>query len=678
MPLVGGYDHYLRSLRRVAEIAREDGIPRADFVKRTAERLGIKAKSAELRIDFLRKVGFLVEDSEQVAVPNLIEAWLLDGDATPLLVRMHTEMQFIGEMLKALDKPMPTVELLTEANQQYLMGWTTKHQIDHRRGWLQSAGLTGWRSDRGLYRTDAGTEFLSRIVVEPPFNRPHVHSAIGVVGVESLGPIQHDTAEHQPRRVAQVSWKDRASGVLPMPGGYDGYLDSLRWLAKSVQEASQTRSEIAERMAQRFNLTDTSVETRVSFLQKAGFLRIESGSVVLPDFMKSWLRDGDSDHVIMQLHIGVRFVGEMLEMLAEPTTTVDLHRLARKQYSLDWETRTQIENRRGWLQSAGLIRYDRRSRCLYRTDKGTDFLELVVVEPPLDGADDRHHVAVPVSPTPGREEPQRADPLPNSKSAGQSGQVDDLVNRIISASTDSKNPTEFERAVCDAFGFLGFDSEHLGGSGLTDVLLTARLGRDASYRVAVDAKTSGSGPLTDGQVDWITLGEHRRNHAADFSMVIGPNPSGRRLITRAEEQAVAVLSAEELTALCTSHAAQPLPLADYKSLFESGGKADLSAVEHRSNEANRLVALAKRLLYAIGDEAEHLGPRTARDLLGRLYRDEGAPAATEPQVRDLLASLASPLVDAIQGNPDSGYVLSCSPAVTAERLRILGEALTDI
>ena len=674
MPLVGGYDHYLRSLRRVAEIAREDGIPRAEFVKRTGERLGIKAKSAELRIDFLRKVGFLIEDSEQVAVPNLIEAWLLDGDATPLLVRMHTEMQFIGEMLKALDKPMPTMELLTEANQQYLMGWTTKHQIDHRRGWLQSAGLMGWRSDGGLYRTDAGMEFLSLIVVEPPFNESHVHSATGAVGVGSLGPIQHDTAEHQPRQVAHASWKDRASGVLPMPGGYDGYLDSLRWLAKSVQEVSQTRSEIAERMARRFNLTDTSVETRVSFLQKAGFLRIESGSVVLPGFMKSWLRDGDTAHVIMQLHLGVQFVGEMLEMLAEPTTTVDLHRLACKQYSMGWETRTQIENRRGWLQPAGLIRYDKRSRCLYRTDKGTDFLELVVVEPPLNGADDRHHVAVPVHPTPGRVEPQRADPPPDPKSARQSGWVDDLVDRIVSTSTDNRNTTEFELAVRDAFDFLGFDAEHLGGSGLTDVLLTARLGRGASYRVAVDAKTSGSGTLTKVG-DWITLVEHRENHDAHFSMLIGPNPSGRRLMTRATEQGIAVLSAKALAGLCRSHAAHPLGLADYRSLFECRGKADLSSILKQNDEAKRRLMLSKWILDAIGDEAEHLGSRTARDLHGRLYRDAVVPAVTEDEIQDLLGTLASPLVGAISGDLDNGYVLACSLAVTTERLRILGEAL---
>ena len=428
-------------------------------------------------------------------------------------------------------------------------------------------------------------------------------------------------------------------------------------------------------MMHQYAINGENARLVIGFLKRVGFLRVGSDGCSLPNMVQSWLHDGDSTPLMVILHNKVRLIGEMLAAVDDPMKTAELHRWANDRYRTGWKNRMQIGIRVAWLRSAGLMHRD--NLHLYRTDAGSAFLDHIVVEPPLDRADDLHQVAVSARLTPGREEPHRLNPPQDREQTRQSGQVDDLVDRIVSASTDSRNPTEFERAVCDAFGFLGFDAEHLGGSGLTDVLLTARLGRDASYRVAVDAKTSGSGPLTDGQVDWITLGEHRKNHAADFSMVIGPSPSGRRLITRAEEQGVAVLSAEELADLCSSHAAQPLALEDYRSLFESGGKADLSGVKHRSSQANRLMALAKRLLDAIGDEAEHLGPRTARDLLGRLYRDGGAPDTTEPQIRDLLESLASPLVGAIHGDPESGYVLACSPAVTAERLHILGEALSD-
>jgi len=470
-----------------------------------------------------------------------------------------------------------------------------------------------------------------------------------------------------------VPWEKRLKSIESMPGGVTNYLESLRWIAHQVGEEPVAPEALAARLMHEYAIGGENARLVVAFLKRVGFLRVDSDGCSLSEVMQSWLRDGDATPVMVVLHHKVRLIGEMLEAAGAPMKISELHRWANDRYRTGWKNSAQIGIRVAWLRSAGLVRRD--SLHLYRTDAGSAFLDLVVVEPPLSGADVPHQMAAPARVTPGREELQGADSPPDRESAEQSDPVDELVDRIVGASTDSSNPTEFELAVHDAFGFLGFDAEHLGGSGLTDVLLTARLGRNASYRVAVDAKTSGSGTLTDGQVDWITLGEHRKNHAADFSMVIGPNPSGKRLIARAQAQDVAVLSAEELAHLCSRHAAQPLGLSDYKSMFQNGGKADLSGVEHRSSEANRLMALAKRLLDAIGDEAEHLGPRTARDLLGRLYRDEGTPDTTEPQIRDLLTSLASPLVDAIQGDPEHGYELSGSSTVTAARLRVLGEVL---
>lgn len=470
-----------------------------------------------------------------------------------------------------------------------------------------------------------------------------------------------------------MPWEKRLKSIDSMPGGVTNYLESLRWTAHQVREEPIAPEALGARMMHQYSISGANARLCIGFLKRVGFLRVDAGRCTLPEVMRSWLRDGDSTPLMVMLHNKVRLIGEMLRAVDDPMKTSELHRWANDRYRTGWKSSMQIGIRVAWLRSADLLRRDNLHLC--RTDAGSAFLDLVAVEPPLDGADVPHQTAVPAHLTPAPEELRRVDPLPAPESTKHSGPVAELVNRIISASTDSNNPTEFELAVRDGFGFLGFDAEHLGGSGLTDVLLTARLGRGASYRVAVDAKTSLSGTLTDRQVDWITLSEHRQNHAADFSMVIGPSPSGRRLLTRAQEQAVAILSAEELADLCSSHAARPLALADYKSVFETGGKADLSGVKHRSTEANRLGALAKRLLDAIGDEAEHLGPRTARDLLGRLYRDEGTPAATEPEIRDILESLASPLVNAIQGDPESGYVLSCSPTVTADRLRILGEVL---
>jgi hypothetical protein len=123
-----------------------------------------------------------------------------------------------------------------------------------------------------------------------------------------------------------------------------------------------------------------------------------------------------------------------------------------------------------------------------------------------------------------------------------------VVEAIKSSATDSGHSDRFERAVRDAFAFLGFQAEWLGGSGKTDVLLDARLGATDSYRAVVDCKTSGSGSIVDQQVDWVTLTEHKTKHDANHIVLVAPNPSGSRLLERARQHHVTVISADHLAA----------------------------------------------------------------------------------------------------------------------------------
>ena len=366
----------------------------------------------------------------------------------------------------------------------------------------------------------------------------------------------------------------------------------------------------------------------------------------------------------------------MLKGLKEPMTTAELRRWACDEYLMGWETNTQIDNRRGWLQSAGLMERNR-DGLLCLTGDGSGFLDRVVVEPSLDrqsgkqddvaGSGRPHERAVIHL---GEDAPSR------EPGAGSLDPATQVSRRVISTATESKNPTQFERAVRDAFRYLGFAAEHLGGSGQTDVLVDARFGADASYRVAIDAKTTSAPSLQDHQVDWDTLTEHRQKHEAHYSMLVGPNPAAGRLMERAQHHNVAVLSAEALAGLCELHSVRPLGLTDYRSMFEQGGEVDLSEIEERAEQANRLVALAKRLVDAIADLARDLGPLTANQLRLTMYHQDSEDLPTEAEIEAMLASLASPLMGAIAGNQDTGYVLACSPAVTAHRLSILGAALT--
>jgi hypothetical protein len=220
---------------------------------------------------------------------------------------------------------------------------------------------------------------------------------------------------------------------------------------------------------------------------------------------------------------------------------------------MGWDTQTQIVNRRGWLQSAGML-----------TDMGDGKVKLSEQGQLLLSEISLYNPAAPevikIVDTPAPDDSTELLPPPTSLT------VDKIVSAIKNSANDSSHPDRFELAVRDTFAFLGFQAERLGGSGKTDVLLDAALGRSDSYRVVVDCKTSASGSVGDHQVDWVTLAEHKVKHDANHILLVAPNPSGSRLFTRASQYGVTVMSADQLVGLCRQHGKTPLGLDDYRSL----------------------------------------------------------------------------------------------------------------
>lgn len=372
------------------------------------------------------------------------------------------------------------------------------------------------------------------------------------------------------------SWEERANSTYPMPGGYSAYLQSLKQVCSWVDEQSVSSEELTNWMLDRFEISESSARLMEAFLRRAGLIDLDSGILSLSDLMRRWLSKGDDHIPVAVLHSRIRFVGEMLAELREPKSTQELLGAARR-YGLAWNTATKIHERRGWLQSAGLV--EPANGRLVITAAGISLLSQLM--PPegktptlLDLAPDDHAKA-------------GDEALP--------AETEQLASELEDAATDSTNPVRFEKAVARAFAFLGFVARQLGGLGKTDVLVTAPLGKDQSYRVAVDAKTTSSGSLKDPQVDWPTLQEHRDKHDAKYSMLVAPNPSGQRLVERARDFSVSVLSSEQLATLCRQHAHAPLSLVEYEHVFRAPGEVDLAVIDGKTEDLQRLRTLAAAL-----------------------------------------------------------------------------------
>ncbi len=486
-----------------------------------------------------------------------------------------------------------------------------------------------------------------------------------------------------------LQWQDRKKSVAPMPGGYGGFLNSFRWVVECVSEKRLTEPDLRRKFAEQFRLSDGASSQRISFLRRSGLIRMNSSICVVGPSTREWMQSGDASAVIHQIHTTTRFLGEVLEAARVPLSAQELLHCANEQFRMGWTSMMQINNRRGWLQSAGLVVPIKEGK-LALTQSGEVFLATCAIEPPLPErraaqvadqsieepvqvADDglepetllesgpraaNHSSAAVVLNPPGRDSSAR--------------EVQSLERRVRADSVDTNDPSKFEKTVCEAFAFLGFDAKHLGGSGQTDVMLVARYGIDAGYSVAVDAKTTASGKLRDQQVNWATLVEHRRQHDAGYSMVVGPAPSGTALMKFATTYEVAVLSAADLAELCRLHADRPLALGAYRPLFETSGKADLDAARGANREAVATVELASRLVEVMHELQGQLGALNVDSLqvamLGRIQ-----PALDKTTIQHMLDALASPLVGAVEGSPESGYVLACHPSITGDRLRMLAE-----
>ena len=148
--------------------------------------------------------------------------------------------------------------------------------------------------------------------------------------------------------------------------------------------------------------------------------------------------------------------------------------------------------------------------------------------------------------------------------------LEEIIQNLKDTQNKSDAPTEYEIVLTDAFRFLGFQAKTIGGKGDTDVLLTANIGKE-SYKVDVDGKTSKNEKISDAQINWLSLKDHKEKNNSNFVVVAGPGFAGGNLEKRAKEYDVSLLTTEELIKILEAHSKYPFTLLELKDLFAEAG-----------------------------------------------------------------------------------------------------------
>lgn len=243
---------------------------------------------------------------------------------------------------------------------------------------------------------------------------------------------------------------------------------------------------------------------------------------------------------------------------------------------------------------------------------------------------------------------------------------------LLAAGTDSSNPGRLEQNVAAALALLGFETEVIGGSGNTDVLANAPLGVDR-YTIVVDAKSTSGGRVSEHQINWVSLRDHREANGADFVVVVGPDFSSGQLRDRATDFSVCLLTTSELAELVRRQAETPVSLTELRPLFAASplARAALEVVDAAAERRTRRMRLIERILHTIGDYNRlkpDLVPATPETLFGLMLRDVGENISIE-EIEQAFALL---LALGIVRQEGSGYVSSTSLSGAQQMLNALG------
>ena len=157
-----------------------------------------------------------------------------------------------------------------------------------------------------------------------------------------------------------LPWSHRASAMPWLPGGNDGQLATLKAVLLTARSGAFGNTEVA--LGDPPGGETIRLSSAGSRLQPTGLLSRGDHDVWLPSpDALSWLETEDPTLLIAVLHSRVRFVGELMALVAaSPRTHAELNDLGTQMYQLNWSTLDQVRRRTAWLRATGFaeLRFD--------------------------------------------------------------------------------------------------------------------------------------------------------------------------------------------------------------------------------------------------------------------------------------------------------------------------------
>lgn len=578
--------------------------------------------------------------------------WLDSNDELYLAAILCANIRFVAELLYYLDTPRKSPELKEIAIREYGMGWKTLSDVNSRLVWLRQLGLVDYQEFSMLYSiTEKGRAFLQNVQIVEPNQVIH---QIDDTDKEEILNISTWVKEYCTIDQQQLATRRQTIGYIP--GIISDCANTISEYLNLIQ-AGTTYEGIRNYAAENYNISASSVRSFMTTLTNMGFVKRQTDTLyVITNAAKNWLASSSDLELICCIHRNFLYIFEMLQELnGNVLDYKELHAVAKVSYGMDKANIEEIRKRISILKNAKLVRNASIDKFTI-TNRGRLLLHEFQIQ-------NRKLV-----------EASHETPV-----ISKVDQYDSLFAELRVAAKDSMNPDRFEHALKSAFELLGFKTTQFGGAGRTDILIQTPGSSKVSYSVAVDAKSTASGSVSTGMVDFDSLKEHRKKHHANYSLIVGCAFQNESLIKRAIEHNVVLLDVDSLETLIKNHLKVPIKLSSYKQIFEKAGIADITLVSRNRQEIVCYGQLMHAVMNCLIEESDD--PITEGFLFERdIYRSlRNSTELDEPPTIDAITSmlqfLSSPLIGCVEKTKD-GYYATGSLADASRKFAFYSQCCT--
>lgn len=602
-------------------------------------------------------------DRDHHALSEEARLWLSSRDARDLLAIFHRHVRFVGELLHALEDGAKTVrELMDVAATEYQLQWTTLDQVRRRVTWLSAMGLTEYKTNTLVGLTDTGRATAAGLQLGGPERMPRT-AASAVAVPEPPQAIAELIKDLTP---AVLAGRNPVLGYIPRGNGETDLVQSL-YLLVNAASPRISRADLLTFAQETFGVSESSFSAVMTTLNKSGLLEQTGFNIYSPSApATAWLETQSTLDLVLILHQRYLFVLEIIPLLAEFDKAPDLARAAYEHYGMTRVDVGGIRTRMQLLKAAGLI--TERANWRYQP---TALGERIALEVPLQSALDEDDESI-------LADEHTSDSRPSL--------VAKLTRELEEAAVAGDTPVRLEKAVVDAFSYLGFEARHIGGGGKTDVLATVEDSDGKPVRVILDAKAARSGIVNEGAVSFDTLMEHKEKHHADFVALVGPSFDGGRVRPRAEQNGVALITVEDLSRVLRRYETTPRSASTFLGLVDSqpGARKDL---EGGWSLAERRIMLLSQVVAVLAQEAREADEVThgalSAEQIYLIVRDEIDPRPSTKDIEEVLQLLEHPLIASVNRTTGGGgrsitYRLIDAPGLVAAKVEALGRSIARV